>query len=104
MGTMTKYGVSYDLSEDTLIYAYKGWVFWFSSKRHLDRFREELDKRIERADGSFTRRYHVDVDAGDWAVFQLYMQVETRGFKVSRHGMEYRSPSQICFTASVKVV
>lgn len=98
----TKYGISYDLAEDEYSFEWHGVTFWFSSAPHLAKFQRELNTRITRANGSFTRRYHVPVFVGEWAVMQLYMQTETRGFHITVAGVDYYNAHMMKFVGGVE--
>lgn len=72
-------------------------VFYFSTERHRDNFVNCIDKRIGWMNDSMSRRFHFPIDCKFIAVFQLYMQVEGRGFQVfdTKTYDEYTSPSQL---------
>lgn len=78
----TKNGIEYDLIRSPYKCMWDGYDFYFSSPRHLAKFKDSLHGRIGWLNDSFSRRFHVDVDARCLAVLQLYMQVETRGFRI----------------------
>lgn len=78
----TKHGVEYDLRKSPYRCSWGGFDFYFSSATHLDKFRRLVDRRVEWMNDSMSRRFHFNVEADVIAVFQLYMQVETRGFLV----------------------
>ena len=93
----TKNGVEYDLRKSPYRCSWGGLDFYFSSATHLDKFRRLADMRVEWMNDSMTRRFHFSVEAGLIAVFQLYMQVETRGFLVYNAAMDrwYECPESI---------
>ena len=78
----TKNGVYYDLRESPYAWSWDTLTFYFSSAKHLNKFKALVDARVEWMCDSMSRRFHVAVDAGMFAALQLYMQVETRGFLV----------------------
>lgn len=82
MAELTRHGVCYDLEGSPYTAECEGFVFHFSSVPHMDKFMRETRKREEWLNDSLSRRFRFRVDASIIAVFQLYHQVETRGFYV----------------------
>ena len=74
----TKNGVVYDLSNTPFIGTYGQYDFAFSSATHLVKFND----RVPWLNDSVSKRFHVTIDVSILAVIQLYMQVETRGFRI----------------------
>ena len=90
-------GVVYRL-EDSPYECYRnGLVFKFSSARHLDKFMSEVRIREEWLTDSLSRRFKVKVDAAIIADFQLYIQLERRGFYVydEVEGVAYECQEQV---------
>lgn len=79
---LTRSGICYNLKDSPFRVEYKGFMFYFSSLAHRDNFAERVNGRVEWLNDSLSRRFHVRIDTGMLALFQLYMQVETRGFYV----------------------
>lgn len=78
----TKNGVVYDLSNTPFIGTYGQYDFAFSSATHLIKFNDKIGIRVTWLNDSFSKRFHVTIDVCILAVIQLYMQVETRGFRI----------------------
>lgn len=78
----TKNGVVYDLSKTPFIGTYGQYDFAFSSATHLVKFNDKVNIRVPWLNDSFSKRFHVTIDVSILAVIQLYMQVETRGFRI----------------------
>lgn len=98
MAELTKSGVCYNLKGSPYSVWYGGFTFYFSSVTHQRNFMEKCRIRCEWMRDSMTRRFHMDVDMGALPLFQLYMQVERRGFYVvSDRGHEYRSHKDVGF-------
>ena len=56
------------------------WTFKFSTERHLDKFKDELEKHTLWLNDSIGRRFHVIFDCGILAAISLYQRIEGRGF------------------------
>lgn len=86
----TRNGVFHNLSESPFSYTDCGMTFWFSSQRHLDRFRDQLVARQVAMSATMSKRVGCEVDMSSLAALQLYRQVETFGFMVT---VEFEAPS-----------
>ena len=95
----TKNGVEYDLTRTPYSSTWDCYTFFFSSATHLEKFEYRRQSRIDWLCDSLSRRFHVEIDASVLAVFQLYMQIETRGFRVwdILHMKELECPENITF-------
>lgn len=83
MKDMSRNGVCYALKRSPYYIARNGMVFYFSSVTHLNKFNREVEKKELWLSDSLARRFNVGyVDASLMADFQLYQQVEQRGFYV----------------------
>lgn len=90
--------ICHDLSNSRYEGYYNGFIFRFSTQAHADKFNREVWKRKEWLDDSLSRRFYVPLDTGMLAAFQLYQQIEGRGFYVEDMGIPYTSPNdlQLC--------
>ena len=79
---LTKHGVCYDLAVSPYVAEKLGFCFHFSTAAHARNFREKADMRIGWLNDSLSRRFKYRIDVPLLAVFQLYNQIETRGFYV----------------------
>lgn len=79
---MTPYGVCYDLTRSPFKSTWGKYTFYFSAIKHKESFDSKLQVRIPWLNDSMSKRFKFEVDASQIAVFQLYCQVETRGFYV----------------------
>lgn len=87
----------YQLNNTPYKAEYNRFVFYFSTEKHMRRFEKEVQKRVDWLTDSMSRRFHFDVDCTMLAVFQLYMQIEGRGFQVfdTKTYDEYTNASQL---------
>lgn len=96
--SQVKKNVIYDL-KDSPFYSDEGeFIFYFSSEIHKNKFDRELNKKILWLNDSLSRRFHVGVDASHLAEFQLYQQIEGRGFYViDMYGNSYINGDDVYF-------
>lgn len=101
---VSRYGVAYDLKTSPYKVLYGEWEFYFSSMPHRKKFIENLTKRTEWLSDSLSRRFRMTVRADSLAVFQLYQQVETRGFFVRNTSTDvlYLTPDTVEVTIDVR--
>ena len=100
--SQTKSPICYDLRETNWQAVEDGFVFNFSSVSHRDKFIEEAKGRKEWLSDSMSRRFHVPCDFSVLALFQLYMQIEGRGFLVYDpvNGYVFERPTDIVVKVS----
>lgn len=96
--SVSKYGVAYDIVNSPYSCEYREFVFYFSSLPHKHNFLSKVQMKEEWLSHSLSKRFHFSVDATMIAIFQLYAQVETRGFYViAPEGRELKSLNDIQF-------
>lgn len=100
MADLTRNGVCYDLRDTPYTHEYAGYRFHFSSEYHRRNFAAKVLIREQWLSDSLTRRFKFRVDASIIAIFQLYRQIETRGFYVvSVTGREFASLDDVSIVA-----
>lgn len=100
MATITKYGVCYNLKESPYDVEYSGYRFFFSTYPNEKKFIEKARIKELWLNDSLSRRFHFDIDASLIAIFQLYNQIENRGFYVvAVTGKEFNSLDDISIKA-----
>ncbi len=96
MPDITRNGVCYSIEDSPFYEEVDGYRFYFSSETHRRKFFEKARIRQNWLTDSLSRRFHFHVDASLVAIFQLYTQVESRGFYVvSERGEEFRCLEQL---------
>lgn len=86
---ISRNGVCYDLARSSYKTTVNGLTFVFSSKLHLDKFKNKLKENRDIVNYSLTRRFNLCVDVSQLADIVLYKKIETRGFLiVSNEGYE----------------
>lgn len=103
MGNLTRSGVCYEVCDSPFYQDWKGYRFYFSSEVHRRNFFNKACIREEWLSDSLSRRFHFKIDASLIAVFQLYHQIETRGFFViDDEGHEFTCLSEISMVSGMK--
>ena len=82
----TRNGVYYDLSCSSHRLEIDGLIFVFSSKLHLDKFKQKKQENREKINHSLTKRFAFNIDVSALADIVLYKKVETRGFLIVTKG------------------
>ncbi len=100
--SQAKSPVCYNLRETNWQAYVDGLTFCFSTAAHRDKFLNECEGRKEWLSDSMSRRFHLPCDFSMLALFQLYMQIEGRGFHVvdANNGEVYESPTSVLFEVS----
>ena len=98
MPDITRNGVCYTIEHSPFYEEVDGYRFYFSSETHRRKFFEKARIRQNWLTDSLSRRFHFHLDASLVAIFQLYSQVESRGFYVvSERGEEFSCLEQLRF-------
>ncbi len=91
-----KSNIVYDLSDSPYNSTVGEFIFYFSTLAHKEKFDNNVDKKIDWLVDSLSRRFHVHVECGLLAMFQLYQQVEGRGFYVEDiFGNIYKNSNEV---------
>lgn len=100
---ITKNGVCYDIRNSPFKVEVMGFEFYFSTQLHAVNFSEKWFMKVDWLNDSMHRRFKVNMSLGELALFQLYMQIEKRGFYVKDvYGCEvYECPQEVLFAGSV---
>ena len=96
MAGMTSYGIVYDLKISPYREYRNGFIFYFSSPSHREKFMKEVRKREDWLNDSLSRRFKIEMHVNVLADIQLYRQIETRGFYIINElGEEFGESWQI---------
>ena len=93
---MTRNGVVYNLIESP--YRYKSSqniYYYFSSKNHLEKFKETLETNRASLKKSLFGRFKINLDMYELYDTVLYNKIETRGFLIMHEGRFFNCPGQI---------
>lgn len=99
--SLRKSPIANDLSKSDYHFTWGRYEYYFSSASHAIKFEENVTKKEEWLSDSLSRRFHMKVDANYLADFQLYMQIEGRGFRIIDNltGNVLDSPNMVSFVA-----
>jgi hypothetical protein len=95
MNRMTPSGVVYDLTQSPFIVERNGYEFRFSSNVHREKYIRDVRMKEDWLTDSLSKRFHFIVEAKILADFQLYMQIEKRGFYVTKDGVDLGCPQDL---------
>lgn len=97
--SQTKSPVCYDLHNTNWQAMVEGYMFNFSTMGHRDKFLKEAEGKMGWLSDSMSRRFHLPCDFKVLALFQLYMQIEGRGFLVwnENTGEVFEKPVDVTF-------
>lgn len=97
MGNLTNGGVCYDLEHSPFMQYRGGYMFFFSSQSHQQKFTEKMRMREDWLSDSLSRRFKIYINARFLADLQLYMQIEKRGFYIKNclNDEVYKCPEQL---------
>lgn len=91
--------VVYDIENSPFYSQWGEFLFYFSTESHMNKFIDNVEKKIDWVNDSLSRRFHIVVNVPEFAVFQLYQQIEGRGFYVLNvmTGENFHSGEEIYF-------
>ena len=103
--SQTKSPVHNYLPSSPFVLKHGDWLFYFSTEKHMIKFSNEIDKKQEWLCDSLSRRFHIPVNARELAAFQLYQQIEGRGFYVKDlYDNAIDSPNKMQFVVNPYIV
>lgn len=82
--TLTRNGIIRELRLSPYQYRSGSLTFYFSSQLHLRRFNDRIKGHQQTIAESLTRRFKFQVDADRLAEVHLYLDIESRGFFITR--------------------
>ena len=77
-----------NLKESPFTYEMEGFMLYFSSVFHKNKFKKEVKNYIKNEILKFKNRYKVNVDLSDVFIIAYYKKVENRGFRAFRDNLE----------------
>lgn len=100
---ITKYGVCYDIKNSPYTYSFMQYEFHFSTINNRNKFEKQLSVKQLWLTDSLSRRFKYSIEAYILAIFQLYHQIEHRGFYIinTNNYREYQSLEDIKFKVVV---
>ena len=80
--------VCYELEDSPFFLRIDDFMFYFSSKFYMDKFKKEYPEYIKNETLKLNVRYKMIVYADEMLLLSYYKQIEKRGFKVKYKGVE----------------
>lgn len=78
----TKRGIYLKLNESEYKFSFKGLTFYFSSKKYLQKFVENLTNYIDFETEKFKVKYGININFDTLFMISLYKKIEKRGFRI----------------------
>lgn len=78
----TKNGIYNNLNESEYIYEIENFVFYFSSKMYLEKFKQGKDEYIKEETLKINNKYNTETKFNIMLLLSLYKKIEKRGFKI----------------------
>lgn len=102
---MTRNGIVYDLTLSPYILKVEdtNTTFYFSSKNHMEKFRELKEEHRARIKESLSNRFGLSIEENDISDIVLYGKVETRGFHIIFKGSEFTCKKHIKLSGERKI-
>lgn len=86
----------YNVDDTPYYFEIDGVTYYFSTFLHMTKFKRLYISNRKDISEKLSNRYRIYIQCNVLADINLYIKVETRGFKiVDRNGVEYICPSQI---------
>lgn len=79
---ITRNGVCYDLTITPYSFRVDNLTYMFSSKPHLDKFKNKYKENRDTINESLQRRFNYEIEVNLLADIVLYRKIETRGFLI----------------------
>lgn len=91
----TRNGVYHNLSESEYFARVDDITFYFSSKLHLEKFKERYLMNRDIVNYRMKKRYKFEFCFEKLADLELYARIESRGFYIIKNGNVYNSLKQV---------
>ena len=101
MKIKTRNGIYNDLKKSEYTYNYMGFVFYFSSKLHLDNFKQRLPDKIDSLEESLKKRFDIAFYVPQLAAILLYYKIESRGKYYTFGGKEVKCLSDLALNGAM---
>lgn len=84
---MTRNGIFYNLELSPYTLNYCGYIFYFSSKLHLKKYKEKINNYHEIITESLSNRFGYKINIELLSAINLYLKIESRGFLIYDYEM-----------------
>lgn len=102
---LSRNNICYDLRKSHFRCTRDGVTYVFSSRLHLNKFKERADAHRETINQSLSNRFNFAVNVNTLADVVLYNKIETRGFLIVAEGEQIECQSKLLLngvTATMK--
>lgn len=79
---VTKNGIELDLRKTKYSYEFGEYIFYFSSKLYLKKFKEGVLNYIILESAKITNKYKIKINVSNYLSVSFYKKIEKRGFRV----------------------
>lgn len=94
---LSRNNICYDLKKSHFRCTRDGVTYVFSSRLHLDKFKERADDNRESINQSLSNRFNISVNVDVLADAVLYSRIENRGFLIVAGGELIECRSNLIF-------
>lgn len=79
---VTKNGIELDLRKTKYSYEFGEYIFYFSSKLYLKKFKEGVVTYLILETAKITNKYKIKINISNYLAVSFYKKIEKRGFRV----------------------
>lgn len=79
---VTKNGIELELKKSNYSYEFGEYIFYFSSKLYLKKFKEGVLNYIILESAKITNKYKIKINVTNYLSVSFYKKIEKRGFRV----------------------
>lgn len=97
----TQNGIELNLNKSRFSFQYKDYIFYFSSKLYLEKFRTNVDEYILLETLKLKNKYKVANNFSLFLAVSLYKKIEKRGFRVVHKNMGFIINENSVFNAEM---
>lgn len=85
----TQNGIELNLQESKYKHEYNNFIFYFSSKSYLEKFKKNLSEYILMESYKIKNKYNIHINFSLFLAVALYKKIEKRGFRIIHKDMGY---------------
>lgn len=85
----TPNGIELNLQESKYKYEYNNFIFYFSSKSYLEKFKKNISDYILMESYKIKNKYNIHINFSLFLAVALYKKIEKRGFRITHKNMGY---------------
>ena len=97
----TKRGIYLNIKESDYSYNFKGLIFYFSSKKYLEKFKETVKSYLENEIYKIKIKYNINISIDLFIIISYYKKIEKRGFRIYDNLNKKEITENVCFTTNI---